>query len=117
MYYKNVKDALKELRSTDKIESVLSNKFAIVKSLYENGDYSEPAICGLIDQKIKFFGELEGIEGNLKKRINTPKISSYRIYNKEKACYINKKSNNREFIKRARKLFYLLTSKQIISHE
>lgn len=58
MWYKTIQEALAAERPTDRIVKVLSNKFAIVESLFENGTYDVPAVAGLCyDQKIKFFGK------------------------------------------------------------
>lgn len=54
MRYKDIKTALESERPNDKIVKILSNKFAIVQSMYENGKFAEISICGLEDQKIFF---------------------------------------------------------------
>jgi len=39
-HYKNIEDALKVERPTDKVIKILSNKFAIVKCMFEDGTYT-----------------------------------------------------------------------------
>ena len=39
-HYKNIEEALKIERPTDKVLKILSNKFAIVKMMYEDGTYT-----------------------------------------------------------------------------
>ena len=116
-YYKDIEAALKHERQTDVLIKKLSNKFAIVKSLYTNGKYSGPSICGLENNKIVFYGSPKNfIQWFKNKGAEMPKIS-YSIIafysdpqSRAGTIYRRVTNDNRPYIKRQRKLYYLLTS-------
>lgn len=56
-FYASISEALSVERPTDKIVKVLSNKFAIVESPFENGRYDKPKVCGIENNKIYFCGD------------------------------------------------------------
>lgn len=49
-FYKNIAIALKNERPTDKVVKILDNKFAIVKSIYTNGKFSEHSYIMFLDE-------------------------------------------------------------------
>lgn len=58
MKYKTILEALESERPNDKIIKTLSNKFAIVQSVYENGTYEDcHSIAGLDNGTIYFYGK------------------------------------------------------------
>lgn len=115
-YYKDIETALKHERPTDILIKKLSNKFAIVKSLYTNGSYSEPSICALVDNSVKFYGPPKDVKKWFKrdgvniKKITHSIIAYYRDpKTKTGTVYRRVTNDNRDYIKRHRKLYFLLS--------
>ena len=59
---KNIVEALKNQRPNDKVIKILSNKFAIVQGAYIGGGFDVPAVCGLHNGTIYFYGNLDTIK-------------------------------------------------------
>jgi hypothetical protein len=110
-YYKNIREALINERPTDKIVSILSNKYAIVQSLYTNGVYSEPSICGLDKNKIYFYGNIyrdntwKNLKAYIVNKVLTMPNHENRMtgYNHIKE-YVLKSVNNKRYKKNYRKI-------------
>lgn len=54
-HYKNIEEALRELRPEDKVLKILSNKYAVVQSRFIGGGLDTPSVCGLNESKIHFY--------------------------------------------------------------
>jgi hypothetical protein len=89
---KNIVNALNKQRPNDKILKVLSNKFAVVKPAYINGNFDEPQVCGLHNGIIYFYGYVKTIE-NFYEDIVKPK------YNKYEYTHLNNNTIKKTFIK------------------
>lgn len=71
--FKTIEEALPVLRPGDKLVKKLSNKFAWVQSVYENGTYGERRIMGLQNEKIySYHSNYRDIENYL---LRVPNIS------------------------------------------
>ena len=113
MYFTHITDAVRRTRPTDKITKVISNKIAIVQSLYTNGKYSPESVAILNQNQVTFAGELQHVKAWLKSALNVPKFSFYHKY-VGSGKYRNVRCDNRPYIKRTRKLAWELTKQGII---
>lgn len=116
-YYKNIVEALEVERPGDKILKQLSNNFAIVQSMYENGTYEDqasimglskniPMCYGKADRKSlnKFSFLISWINEKVKTMGNTEKIGmAYGIH-----PWIIKIQDNRKYKQQYFKLLKLL---------
>jgi len=116
MYYKDIGTAIRAERPTDMIVRKLTNKYAIVRSLLTNGNYSEPSIAMLCSYRniVVFGGSLKGINSYVKHCLNIPKFSYYMRY-KGDGAYRSVRCDNRGFIKKHRQLARVLTEHGIIN--
>ena len=115
MHFKDIETAIQAERPTDMIVRKLTNKYAIVRSLLTNGNYSDPSIATLCihENKVVFGGPLKGIKSYVKHCLNIPKYSYYMQY-KGAGKYRSVTCDNRRHIKHHRKLARVLTEHGII---
>jgi hypothetical protein len=75
-HYKNIEEALKVERPTDKVIKILSNKFAIVKSMYTDGTFeTSSTVMGIGRGTGVFtFGKLENMKAWCKRTESLPSI-------------------------------------------
>lgn len=75
-HYKSIEEALKIERPTDKVVQILSNKFAIVKSMYTDGTFEpKPTVMGIGKGTGVFaFGKLENMKVWCNRVETLPKI-------------------------------------------
>lgn len=113
MRYTNISDALKGLRSDDKITEIISDRYALVRSKYISGNYSEPSICLLSNdgRKIYFISNVDKKSYSkwFKDHIcNMPKIKREGLFYNKYPYWRVKTIDNRNYIKHHRKLYRLI---------
>jgi hypothetical protein len=64
-HYKNIEEALKIERPTDKVVKILSNKFAVVKCMFTDGTFEKEQHVMFIDKGTEVFSA--GILTNMKR--------------------------------------------------
>jgi hypothetical protein len=88
-FFTNIKDALAELRPSDKVVEVINNKFAITQSIYDDGTYEKHERLSLLDNnQVYWFGHVKQIRLIANMRItfiSRPTYYNPMIRNKKKA--------------------------------
>lgn len=112
MHHKNILDALKEQRPTDKIVGILSKKVALSRSMYTDGTYDKPVLMVLRDGKVYSACYPEDAERYIKYLLNIPKFEPSMRYIGD-GKYRRIMNDNRAFIKRHRQFAHTLQSNGI----
>jgi hypothetical protein len=114
-HFKNIEEALKVLRPNDLVDTILSNKFAIVQPAYDNGRYDSTHVCGLNESEIhfycKWYGEAKAQFIEVAKMPNTKQqmIAYYTNVKLQLGCDWRLKTiDNRKYKRQYRKLHQLL---------
>ncbi len=114
-HFNNIEEALKELRPEDKVVKILSNKFAVVQSAYENGTFDTPSVCGLDKHTIyfytKWYNEAKASFLRVEEMPNTKRVlwAFYTDVKRQTGCaYRYKTSDNRRYKRDFRKIHKLL---------
>lgn len=114
MYFKDIETAIRVTRPTDRITKILSKRFAIVQSLYTNGSYSPESVAVLVENEVRFCGELRRQKDVVIHCLNTPKFSYYHKYIGN-GSYRSVRCDNRRYLKRHRQLAHELTRHNLIN--
>lgn len=113
-HYKNIEQALLAERPTDKVVKILSNKFAIVQTMFTDGKFDAPSLCGLNKKTIYFYGH-EDIKGGFgfvkqyaKKVVDEmPNAQNVSISYTHLPYYVVTKRSNKRYKKAYRKILKL----------
>ena len=105
-YFKNIEQALKELRPTDKINKVLSNKFALVECEFINGEYSKPTLLMLHDNNVV---NVHYNKNRIKNELTFNKDRILKFYYKDKV-YRSVNTNNKKTVKFYRQVYKVLNN-------
>jgi hypothetical protein len=112
----NISEALKTQRPNDRVIKILSNKFAIVQSIYDNGSFEDlHSLCGLDNGTVFFYGKAEafGKFTNLKRWIEQhvvpmPNTTLYPLYRYDLPTVV-KTTDNRKYKRVHRKILTLIS--------
>jgi hypothetical protein len=109
MKFKTIEDALKVKRPSDKVVKILDNKFAIVRSMFENGTYHKKQIMFLENNTVYLFCSLDVVYDyidEIQKWPNTSKTMWCLNHseNGKPYHYVSLTNDNRKFKHRARRL-------------
>lgn len=113
-HYKNIEEALKVERPTDKVIKILSNKLAITQPMFENGKFASPMVMGIGKGTTVFsYGSVENIktwcrEVELKPNIRNISICYNFPENKKYGIWLMKVEDSRKYKQTYRKISKLI---------
>jgi len=114
-HYKNIEEALKVERPTDKVVKILSNKFAVVKIMFENGSFAPQSyIMGIGKGTTVFsYGTLENMKDWCRRVAEYPNSKWTSICynfpeNKRYAYWLMKREDYRKYKQCYRKILELI---------
>jgi hypothetical protein len=118
--FKNIHEALLNDRPNDKIVKVLSNKFAIVQSVFTNGEFDTMSLCELNNGVIYFRGheDKKGGFGWLKNYMlnyvhTKPNFDFVLIGYNHLPCMVRKTTSLKKIKKSYKKALHVLSANNI----
>ncbi len=108
-HFKSIEEAMPILRPGDKIDKILNNKVAIVRSLFTNGKYDKPDVMYLHNGTIYTFWELHNLDKSISYYLKLPNIERStwccdHSQNGKPYHYLSKIVDNRRLKKTARQI-------------